>query len=242
MLLKRTILKMAVVAAVAASVTSPGPQGGFAATAGDESPRGPSTQPAGETPVRPGQRTRPARWKHTRAGPRATGPLTDEQQAEVLAFLKKHRARHYERLMELRRGSPVRYQKALRMIYWRIRPAINLPEDAQRCHFALWEATMRIRRLVRELRRGDPAGKDELIEKLTQAVAKRFDADRRIREFRLARLEERIRQLREQLKQQAERRDELIRRQVNKILQATTAPFEPERRSPADRRQPADPD
>ena len=87
--------------------------------------------------------------------------LTETEEKELLAVLKKRRPEHYERLMQLRDSSPIRYRWMLRTMWRWYQRIKHLPEEIQGAAIAEMDSKVRAWRLAREYRRAASEGQKE---------------------------------------------------------------------------------
>jgi len=169
--------------------------------------------------------TRPS---HPRDGagqrsPRAGRPtrLTKEQEEKLLAFLAKQRPESHKRLLELREENPRRYKWAMFGMWRSYKRVQGMPEAERKAYLKVQESRIKALRIVRAIRgEKDQQKVAKLKEQLRQTAAERFEADQVLFEARLVRLEQRVKRLREDLKDRKQRRDEIIDERVKKMLEA----------------------
>lgn len=192
--------------------------------------------------------TRPA---HPRAdaGPRGrTGRpvrLTKEQENKLLEVLAKYRPQYHKHMLELREDNPGRYRRALGGMWWWYQRLERMPEEEREAYLKVQESRIKALRLVRAIREDKDQQKvAKLKQQLHQTVAEGFEADQVLFEARLVRLEQRVKRLREDLKDRKQRRDEIIDEQVKKMLEAKpgAARRGRRRRPPNDARPPKAPE
>lgn len=163
-----------------------------------------------------------ARHGKSRLGAKA---LTETQQKELLTALKEARPELHDRLTSLRDDNPAAYQRALARAWRWYQRTRNLSPGARKASIGLAKTRARIWRLVVAIRKApDSKTKEGLVTELRQAVAEQFDAEQTLRENRLAQLEQEIKQLRLELKERANQRNQLVTERVKRYLKATTRP------------------
>lgn len=138
--------------------------------------------------------------------------LTPEQEAKLLAALKESSPKHYyEYLIALKKTRSPMYRHALGRAWMTYEKWRDAPKRVRDRVLAEREATIEIGKLVHTLRHEkDAANRAELAAKLKEAVAKKFDAEVILREYRLVQFEERIHALRVELKERMSQRDSHI--------------------------------
>jgi hypothetical protein len=149
------------------------------------------------------------------------GPMSDEQIQEVLEFVKTHWPEYHGRLLEVREENPRRFRMMIRAAAHRMHRFESMSEEEQQAHIRESKLKIEIYRLSREYRLAEEDQKPALRKKLHQTVAEAFDVEQKVREYGLQRLESQLRQLRKDLKQRSERREEIIDKRVESIIQGT---------------------
>ncbi|KPK44758.1 MAG: hypothetical protein AMK72_11690 [Planctomycetes bacterium SM23_25] len=138
--------------------------------------------------------------------------ITPEQEKTLLTALKDSSPDHYYAyLMALRKSDQKLYRRALGYAWRTYEQWRDAPKNVREQVLAEREATIEIGKLVHAIRQEkDPAKQAKLAAKLKQAVARKFDAEVVIREYRLAQFEARIQTLRGELKERIDKRAGLI--------------------------------
>ncbi len=148
-------------------------------------------------------------------------PLTESEQAEVLAYLKEHRPEIYEQATSLRQRDPRRYKRLLHMIHGLLRRLKGMPEELREAHETRQEAHVRMWRLAKSLESAeDPVARRMVEKKMREQAELYFDADQVIREYRLAQLAEQIRVLREELAARKKDREAVIEEMIQRTRSA----------------------
>jgi hypothetical protein len=173
---------------------------------------------AGET----GEKARKAEG-NPRPRPR-WGELTDENEAELLAWLKKHRSDRHQALVEMRTADPRACARALRWWWRAYNRHRHLPEEVLAPALRLYEWRVKLDKAVRRLREAKPAERPPLVKELRQLIASQLDDEHVYNKYRVGRLEKRIAQLRVELKRQVEQREEVIQERVERYLEEATKP------------------
>lgn len=139
--------------------------------------------------------------------------ITPEQEAELLAALKESSPEHYYAyLMAMKKsGNEALYRRSLAHAWRTYEQWRNAPKHVREQVLAEREASIEIGKLVDELRHARSAAiRGELTAKLRQAIARRFEAEVVIRDYRLTQFEQRIKTLREELAERIKNRDRHI--------------------------------
>lgn len=182
--------------------------------------------------------TAPAAGEKRVAGPPLTGrpggrgerrrrALSEQEQAEVLEFIKTYRPGYYEQLQSMRREHPRRYMRALQGIRRMQRRAKSMPPEMRETMLAERDARMRIVLRIREIRQAQSESeKQQLTSQLRQDVSDHFDAEQQLREQRLAQLAEQLKRLGEELKTRGENREQIVAERVESWLSGPEPAFE----------------
>lgn len=149
--------------------------------------------------------------------------LSDAQEKELLAVLKDKRPELYERLIHQRRTNRMRYRWVLQMMWRWYQRWKHLPEEIQDAAITVMDSKAQAWRLAREMRKAASEGeKGQLLAKLRGVVAKRFDAEQKVRAHRLAQLERQLKRAREELKARAKRRTKIIDELVERLIKGSS--------------------
>ncbi len=150
-------------------------------------------------------------------------PLSEEQQQELLSALQKRRPELYKRVQELR-DRPRLYQATLRTAWWWYEKWKNLPEAAQDSFLAEQEQKARLWQLRIQYRQAaSPEGKEKVLTEMRQAMGRLLDAEQKIQEHRLSQLEEQISRLREELRNRAAQREQIIDERIGRWVRTEPA-------------------
>ncbi len=162
--------------------------------------------------------------------------LTEQQEKETLAFLREHFPDYYRKVIKLKKENPQSYYRMLRSRWWFLRSLKQKPERVREAYIEQYKSTTHIWRIVRKYRNAKGAeAKKKLEASLQEEVTKLFDAEQIIREYRLAQLEERLKQLREEHRRRARDRDKIIPERVEQYKKTAAARQQsssPRRRKP----------
>lgn len=176
-------------------------------------------------------------------GPRRRQRITEEQEQEVLNFLKEHRPEQYERATKLRDDHPRRYRWIIRTWWYFIQKVQHMPPELRDATIRERDAQVRIIKRVREIRRtDDPAKKEKLKQQLRKDVTDHFEAEQTLRKQRLDRLIEQIDRIKSELKERREQREKIVEERVEEWLKRPVRRGRPRgrrRRPPSPETQPA---
>ncbi|MGE0757789.1 MAG: hypothetical protein AB7F89_17585 [Pirellulaceae bacterium] len=136
--------------------------------------------------------------------------ITPEREAAALTFVRQHHAELAELLISLKESSPREYERAIRDLFRSSERLAQIQErdrQAYELELAVWKARSRAELLSARLQMQD----DELVrEALRTALAEEYDLRIRVLEHEQRKLHERAAALDEQLRQLAERREQVI--------------------------------
>lgn len=146
------------------------------------------------------------------------GPqLSDEEIAEAMEVLKEYDAKVAAHAESLRETNPTRYRMLVRRYMPQIRRLMYLKKsepEAYELHLddmRLGAESERLAREYREADRDNDLGRvADLRRELKDVVTRHFDVRQRIKERQLARLEEMVKRLRDQIDERREQRPVLI--------------------------------
>jgi hypothetical protein len=172
--------------------------------------------PAGAEPPASGDRKGPSRI-HQRLA-----PLTEEQEAELLAALEEKLPDQHERLVKLREERPRAYRWALRAAWRSYQRWKDLPPEVQEAAITEQAEQIKIMRILHAIRdEEDPEKKARYKEQLKESVQRQFDAAEKRQKHHLQVLKERILRLEEELKRRTEDRDKIIDQRVERYLKGS---------------------
>ena len=151
--------------------------------------------------------------------------LSSEQEKELLGALEKKKPSVYQRLIQLRDSRPTLYQSALRAAWWSYQKWKNMPEPVQDAVLTEQELRAELGRVAEGIRKAtDKAQRDKLVEQARATMTKLFEAEQKIREYRLSQLEEQIKKLREEMEKRYQQRNEIIEERINRWLKEGQGP------------------
>lgn len=196
---------IAVIAAVAAAAMLAGAQD----TRPSRPPRRPAsaTQPADQADTRPA--TRPSR----------RGRLTDAQIAELLGWLQVNQPNSYRHAMALRREDERHFHAFMSGIA-RLRAQIeDMPADLQRRTWRIREDNVKIAELLKQHEAAESAeAREAVVRQLRDVVDRQFEDTQKLKEYQLRLLARQLDDLRQQLVERLQRREEFINQRVADLL------------------------
>jgi len=166
-----------------------------------------------DRPPRPDRDFRPPRrrrgpWAKDRDKARS---LSKEDEKKLLAFVKQHHPRMYERLTDLRQDNEARYKRSLRRIWPRFEMLMAMPKEIREAHIKETSLKVELFKTARKLHNTkDEKKRSEIVAKLRELIAERFDIQQKVRLYRLKQMEKQLERLEKDLKQRAADRDKII--------------------------------
>lgn len=156
--------------------------------------------------------------------------LTDEQETELLNAIKDRQPEVYRRLMESKDANPMRYRAALKNMWPWYQRVKGAPKEIQKAMIDEGDARVEVWRLVKALGQAKEAERAKLLGDLHDAVSRQFTAEQILREYRLNELEQQIGHLREELEQNRQQREQIIKDRLEELQRASTQPAMPHHR------------
>lgn len=163
--------------------------------------------------------------EESRRGSRRRPQLSPEQMDEAVAVLKAMRPELAERISLAMDENPERVHEMVLREYPRLRFMISLKQrDPRMFHLRaedirLAYETQQLAENIHKLREaGNVPRLEAAKDRLEQLLEEHYDVRHRLRQLEIARLEQRLEQLREELEQRAARRDALIRQRREELL------------------------
>lgn len=153
-------------------------------------------------------------------------PLTDEQRANVIAFLKEHDPRMYERFAEFRRERPEFAKRMFERHAHRVLDLMQLKEEdheAFQTRLRAMQSFGKIREVVTDAIAEGTLDSDDTRRKLRELIALRLDVEEARYEREIEELSDRIKQLRAKLEEDRAERRERIDEAVSKIIERARA-------------------
>lgn len=144
---------------------------------------------------------------------------------EVLELFKHRLPLRYERLMKLKSTDQKKYVLAMEEAEEFYREYKRMPKDVQDCQISEMRMKVRCWQIAEQLRRQPSEAETlKLTEELRSLVARRFEAEQKVLEFRLGELEKEMARLKKKLQERSQQREKLIQDRLEKILRASTQP------------------
>jgi len=155
--------------------------------------------------------------------------VTAEQEAELLAVLKEKRPDFHARLTRLSKEDKRSYRRALGGAWrWYQRWKRMSPQEKAAVK-EITNARLRVGRVIRAVREAKRPPTAEQRAELLDAITKALQAEQALQTIRIKKLEKEIQRLKEDLRDRAERRKEIIAERLERTLRATTRPARPKR-------------
>jgi len=181
----------------------------------------PASSEDAQSPVtKPHQQADVHAWRGRR-GPKNAKPveLTEKQEAELLAAIKKRRPEYYEELMRLKEETPQRYRWAIARV-WRLHQRWQyLPQEAREAAATHHDLRVKAAQMIYQWQQAkDPEKKARLKKELHNVLAEQFDAQQTLREYQLVEFEKRIKHIRQELQARAKDRDKIIAERLEELL------------------------
>ena len=176
-------------------------------------------------PARPpdGERPRPGEHGPFGRGPSIFRDVTDEQIETILAFMKEHMPWRLESLQKMQESDPERFRQFCRRLRFEIAQLQQLKgrdEAAFRKAIEERQLKMQALALAHKIRETEGTGeKDKLTQQLREVLNRTFDLELATHEAHIRGLDERIEQLRRELKERAEHRSEIVEKRLNEALE-----------------------
>jgi len=159
-----------------------------------------------------------------------------EQTEEVWAFVREHMPWRVEGLEKLRDERPEMFKAMTRRLRFEIGQLKRLQEsDPKAFQAALEEGALRYRsiELTGQIRQtDDPERRKALTAELRGVVERLLEAEQKAREAQVRELEERLQRLRDQIRERAEHRQDVIEELMKRMLTEPPKPPGPEAGGP----------
>lgn len=145
--------------------------------------------------------------------------LTKQQKAELLEFLKRGWPDRYKILEDLKKDSRRSYERSLKH-YWKFYVRWKgTPPEVQKAWITMTESRVKAWKLVEKLAQAEEGERAGILKDLRKTVGAQVDAEVVWNQYRLARLEKRLEELRAELKKQAEQRKHVIEERVEGLIE-----------------------
>ena len=169
---------------------------------------GPDGGPVG---MRPGGGQKARRWRRK--------PITPEQEKQILDFTEKYMKHRHERLLRLREENEQAYRRTLVALWPRVRRMMSMPPEMRQVYLEERQLRVKIFQTARTYHKAtSPEEKEQQEQELQKLVARKFDVEQKVREYRLRELENHLLRLKKQLAQRTEERNKIIEDRVKRHL------------------------
>jgi hypothetical protein len=194
-------------------------------------------RPDGEARRRMGPGPRAGAQRPGASGRRALPELTDEQERELLEWLKENRPEHYRRLEEAKTRRPENRRAALAMMWQWYADWKRMPPEVREQAGVVQRSRLQIWRLVRAINRAtDRHEAQRLTGELRETVARLVEAEQKVQAYELEQMEKRLAQLRARLEEARKNREKIVEQRVEEAIERAGSSAEPgDGRRPGDR-------
>jgi len=157
--------------------------------------------------------------------------VTDEQVENILAFVRKYMPWRVESLQKMQESEPEQFRQLCRRLRFEVSQLLHLKDrDEAAFHKAIEERRIRMRaaelaQRVRETR--SPQEREALVQELRGVINEMFELEMATQEAHIRGLEERIEQLRRELRDRAEHRREIVEQRLREAMEDRPEPREP---------------
>jgi len=145
--------------------------------------------------------------------------LTEEQETELLEFLKERRPSRYEEIIKLSNEDPRRYRFVTAHMWQWYQQWKHMSSEAQDA--AIVEHDLRVETYLALSRwhdETDPQQKEKLKGELRTTLERHFEAEQKLRQVQLAELEQRIEDVRQEIQQREQDRTKIVDERLNRML------------------------
>ncbi len=175
--------------------------------------------PAGRATTRPERPGGPLRMQ---IAARAIVPLTDKQREQVRQFLRAEQPDLFQALEAVQDKDPKRYAWMLDQAGRSAMFLMELQQDNPQL-YGLYKEEMqlgrKIGRLTEDIRKApDEAARSELVNQLREELARRFDVSQKRQKLQVAQFKRQVERLEAMLQQRLANRDQIIERELRRIL------------------------
>jgi hypothetical protein len=153
--------------------------------------------------------------------------LSDEQIEQVLEVLEDYRPEMAEQITDMRQRDPQRAEQLIRRAMMFVRPMMYMKQsdpEGYELHIRDAKLDRESHELSRRVREAQGRDADAMRAELRAVVAEHFDVRQQINERKLAALERRIAELRQQISARAEAREELVDQRFGELVGASDQP------------------
>lgn len=200
--------------------------------AGPPRPPGPPARPLPPGPREGGRRGPVEPPPFMRGGePAIFREVTDEQIENILAFVRKYMPWRVESLQKMRESEPERFRQLCRRLRFEVSQLLHLKErDEAAFQKAIEERRIRMRaaELAQRVRETENQQEREaLVQELRGVINEMFELEIATQEAHIRGLEERIEQLRRELRERADHRREVVEQRLREAMEDRPEPREP---------------
>lgn len=152
--------------------------------------------------------------------------LTDQQEAELMAFLRQTDPVLVKQLEEMRKNAPGPADYALRRL-WRIYQTVrNYPPEVRTAALSRHFINVQVFQTLRELRQcKEEAAKTKMMDRLRNLLNQQFDNEQVVREYEIERLAKQLEQLKKDVNERRQYRQEHVQSQLGELIRrAATQP------------------
>ncbi|NQU75819.1 MAG: hypothetical protein HQ546_05845 [Planctomycetes bacterium] len=184
----------------------------------------PTTRPAQPTTQAGRDQAPPNPAIGHRARPAASRGLSPKQVEEVMARMKTEEPDMHQRLTHLQKENPRAFSRSVERFDRFLNRLDALPPTMREGFKQQSRDTVTLYGLRRQYAdESDQARKADLRGRVTEVVARLFDAEQKLKEFELQQFADWLAELRKEMAERADRREELIDARVEKLLETPRA-------------------
>ena len=218
-MLKKRLIILALSLALAAglvTVRRAGPDPARGAGEGETAKSSPAVSKPASRPVRPRRRGR-------------RSAMTAEQKEELKKFAAEHMPELWEQYQQLQKDDARQARRLLSRIYWLWRRVRRYPEGEVRdAAVARQHVSVEIYKVLRAYRKAaDDAERAKLRKQLTDLEGQRFDYDLVVKTYDVKRLQERLSELKAEIKRRRSERANVIKASVERLTRRRAAATRP---------------
>ena len=177
-----------------------------------------------------GSAARPTQSAATQPATQPAGGEAQKREEQLLAMLKCRDQANYEAVLKLKETDPAEYRRYVRRASGWLDELKDMPPQVAEAHMVFQETKVKLWRLAELLRTSrSKRARSRLTEQVHQTVERLFDAESLVLQYRVEHLRQDIDRLEKKLKDRSARREELIKQQIEQVLNPTTQPAGQER-------------
>lgn len=206
-------------------------------------PPAPTTRPARRLPFPPpttGPGDRASSQPTTRPGRRGRA-MTEQQMAELLGWLQVNQPTIYKHAEELKKTDEPKFRAFMHGIAWLRADIEDMPADLQRRSWRIREDNVRVAEFLKQYRVAETEeAKAKIIPQLRNVLLRQFIDTQKLKEYQLELLSRQLDEVRRQLAERMDRRDELVDERLLNLLEGGDLDESPDGRLPGGFRPPPD--